>query len=229
METAETDTTGIRVSVTSSGICGSDLHLASFGPSWVTLGHEFCGRLDDGTPVAVLPVVPCGTCDRCVAGNEQQWPTPSAPFTASASTAGWPTRCGSTRRCAKVASDGLSLDHANLVEPLAVALHGVNRAGVVAGMRVWSSGPDRSGCAPSPRPGTWVPTSTSTATVRNRIGAGERLGATHRRSATDYDVVLDAAGTQSSLDRAIDWPGPAAPSRPRHLLGSGRARSGRSR
>jgi threonine dehydrogenase-like Zn-dependent dehydrogenase len=54
----------VRVNVVASGICGSDLHMASFGPSWAILGHEFCGTLDDGTPVAVLPVVHCGTCDR---------------------------------------------------------------------------------------------------------------------------------------------------------------------
>ena len=51
----------VRVTVSSSGICGSDLHMASFGPSWAILGHEFSGRLDDGTAVAVLPAVHCGT------------------------------------------------------------------------------------------------------------------------------------------------------------------------
>ena len=38
--------------------------------------------------------------------------------------------------CAVPLPDGVALDHANLVEPLAVALHGINRAGVVDGMRV---------------------------------------------------------------------------------------------
>jgi threonine dehydrogenase-like Zn-dependent dehydrogenase len=34
--------------------------------------HEFSGTLDDGTPVAVLPVVRCGTYERRLAGAEQQ-------------------------------------------------------------------------------------------------------------------------------------------------------------
>ena len=34
----------VRVTVSSSGICGSDLHMAAMGPSWAILGHEFAGR-----------------------------------------------------------------------------------------------------------------------------------------------------------------------------------------
>jgi len=62
----------VRVRVRASGICGSDLHMLRWGPSPVTLGHEISGVLDDGTPVAIWPLDPCGTCDRCVAGELQQ-------------------------------------------------------------------------------------------------------------------------------------------------------------
>src|SRR3712207_134320 len=62
---------GVVVDVVSSGICGSDLHLVPFNMP-TTLGHEFAGRLADGTPVAIQPSVPCGTCDRCQAGEDQQ-------------------------------------------------------------------------------------------------------------------------------------------------------------
>ncbi len=49
------------VNVASSGICGSDLHMLEWGALPFTLGHEIGGHLDDGTPVTVWPLVPCGS------------------------------------------------------------------------------------------------------------------------------------------------------------------------
>ncbi len=192
-----------RVAVTSSGICGSDLHLASFGPSWAILGHEFCGMLDDGTPVAVLPVVHCGSCDRCLAGSEPQCRNALGAMYGVTLDGGLADEAWVDPRCAIPLPDGLALEHANLVEPLAVALHGVHRAGVVEGMRILVLGAGPIGlCAIAAarhlgadvdveghRPG--------------RMAAAERLGAS-TAVGSDYDVVLDAAGTQSSLDRATE-------------------------
>ena len=62
---------GIRLKVKSSGICGSDLHmldLGIFGPDF-TIGHEFAGLLEDGTPVAIEPVLYCGDCVPCGRGD----------------------------------------------------------------------------------------------------------------------------------------------------------------
>lgn len=62
---------GIRLKVKSSGICGSDLHmldLGIFGPDF-TIGHEFAGLLEDGTPVAIEPVLYCGDCVPCDRGD----------------------------------------------------------------------------------------------------------------------------------------------------------------
>ena len=50
---------GVRVRVASAGICGSDLHLVSWNLR-STLGHEVAGTLEDGTPVAIEPITPCG-------------------------------------------------------------------------------------------------------------------------------------------------------------------------
>ena len=44
---------GVRVHVRSVGICQTDVNLARMGPMPHTLGHEFAGELDDGTPVGV--------------------------------------------------------------------------------------------------------------------------------------------------------------------------------
>ena len=69
---------GPHVQVVSSGVCGSDLHLVELGPLPATLGHEFAGRLDDGTPVAIDPSRPCGTCDQCRTGAPHRCRTGSS-------------------------------------------------------------------------------------------------------------------------------------------------------
>ena len=151
---------GVRVSVASSGICGSDLHLVSFGPSTVTLGHEFCGRLDDGTPVAVLPVVRCGRCDTAWPAASSSARRPSGPCTGSASTAAWPTRCGWTRpapRCFRPGSPSSRPAWSSHWPWPSTAATGPAWS---PGPGCWSSGPDPSGCAPSPRPAPSGPTST---------------------------------------------------------------------
>ncbi len=193
---------GVRVTVTSSGICGSDLHLASFGPSAVTLGHEFCGRLDDGTPVAVLPAVPCGVCDRCSSGNDQQCPQALATTYGVSRDGGLADEVWVDPRCAKVLDDPHSFGSANLVEPIAVALHGINRSGLVPGARALVIGAGPIGLcaiAVARRLGATVDL---VARRPNRLEAGERLGAGTAPGA-DYDIVLEAAGTQSSMDEAI--------------------------
>lgn len=71
------------IAVAACGICGSDLHSFHGGlgtrPGQV-LGHEFSGRvltapgvdgLAEGDRVTVRPLIPCGRCDRCLAGDVQ--------------------------------------------------------------------------------------------------------------------------------------------------------------
>jgi len=199
----------VRVTVTSSGICGSDLHMASFGPSWAILGHEFCGTLDDGTAVAVLPVAHCGTCDRCRAGFEAQCRHALGSMYGVSLDGGLADEAWVAPACATPLPEGMALDHANLVEPLAVALHGINRAGVVDGMRVLVVGAGPIGLctvAAARHVGAQVDLEGRRA---NRLEAAERLGAS-MDVGTDYDVVLDAAGTQGSMDRATELARPGA-------------------
>ena len=193
----------IRVTVVSSGICGSDLHMASFGPSGAILGHEFGGRLDDGTPVAVLPVVHCGACDRCAAGAEQQCRNALGAMYGVSLDGGLADEVWVHPSCATPLPDGMALDHAHLVEPVAVALHGVHRAGVVDGMRVLVLGAGPIGLCTVAVAGDVGASVDLEGHRPHRLAAGERLGASMSVGA-DYDVVLDAAGTQSSLDRATE-------------------------
>ncbi len=193
----------VRVTVASSGICGSDLHLVAMGPSWAVLGHEFSGTLDDGTPVAVLPVVRCGTCDRCLAGEEAQCRNALAAMYGVTLDGGLADEVWVHPSCPTPLPDGIALEHANLVEPLGVALHGLHRAGVVDGMRILVLGAGPIGLcsvAAARHLGAEVDVEGHRP---NRTAAAERLGAS-LTVGSDYDVVLDAAGTQSSLDRATD-------------------------
>ena len=193
----------VRVTVVSSGICGSDLHLAALGPSWAILGHEFSGRLDDGTAVAVRPVIRCGHCDRCTAGSEQQCRQALGSMYGVSLDGGLADEVWVHPSCAIPLPDALDIGHANLVEPLAVALHGINRAGVVGGMRILVLGAGPVGLctvAAARHLGADVDVEGHR---ESRTRAAERLGASLTTGA-DYDIVLDAAGTQSSLDRATE-------------------------
>lgn len=59
---------GVLVEVTGCGLCGSDLE--KLGGSPALIGHEVAGVAEDGTLVTVMHRVPCGRCDRCLAGHE---------------------------------------------------------------------------------------------------------------------------------------------------------------
>jgi threonine dehydrogenase-like Zn-dependent dehydrogenase len=69
-EVEQTGDEGVRVNVRSIGICGSDLHMLEMkSPLNCVAGHEVAGVLDDGTPVAVEPIIPCHECACCLAGD----------------------------------------------------------------------------------------------------------------------------------------------------------------
>jgi threonine dehydrogenase-like Zn-dependent dehydrogenase len=103
--------------------------------------------------------------------------------------------------CATPLAPALGLDVACLAEPLAVALHGVHRAGVVPGARVLVIGAGPIGLCAMAAARHLGGIVAGKANRPERQAAAERLGA-DRPSGTDYDVVLDAAGSQSSMDQA---------------------------
>ncbi|MBV8462120.1 MAG: alcohol dehydrogenase catalytic domain-containing protein [Acidimicrobiales bacterium] len=192
----------VSVHVASSGICGTDLHLVSFGPSPVTLGHEFAGRLADGTPVAVLPVEHCGRCSRCRAGAVQQCTEAVSAMYGVSRDGGMAEVAWVDPGCARPLPGRLGIEDACLVEPLAVALHGIHRAGVSAGMRVLVIGAGPIGlCAVAGLRAAGMSPDVQ-AHGAERQAAALRLGASPEVG-VDYDVVLDAAGTQRSLDDAV--------------------------
>lgn len=61
---------GDLVRVLACGLCGSDVEKLGRGPVGVVLGHEIVGELDTGERVTVMHRIPCGRCERCLAGHE---------------------------------------------------------------------------------------------------------------------------------------------------------------
>lgn len=122
--------------VEACGICGSDLHLADVLREYpgVIFGHEFAGRVvatgvetegwSEGDRVVGFPLFGCGVCPACVGGRTAK---------CAAMTMAGLQRPGAYSQYVTVAARGvlrlperLSAQHGALVEPLAVALHGLD-------------------------------------------------------------------------------------------------------
>jgi 2-desacetyl-2-hydroxyethyl bacteriochlorophyllide A dehydrogenase len=139
----------VRILVAYTGICGTDLHIRHGAMDQrVTLpaviGHEMAGRIAEigdgvagwalGDPVTVMPLDWCGTCPACRAGHHHICHNLNfvGIDSAGALQASWTVPA---RLLVRLPPD-LPLDRAALVEPTAVAVHDVRRAGVTAGEKV---------------------------------------------------------------------------------------------
>jgi threonine dehydrogenase-like Zn-dependent dehydrogenase len=191
----------VRVRVRSCGICASDLHLAAWNLP-VTLGHEFAGVLDDGTPVAVQPNAWCGRCDRCLAGETQLCRHGTDRLHGVSVDGGLADEVVVDRRCLVPLPTGVDLATAALVEPLAVGTHAAARLDVEPGDRVLVIGGGSIGLATVAALGARGIDTDLAARHRHQRASGELLGA-GATIADEYSAVVDAAGTQSSLDDAV--------------------------
>ena len=134
----------VVVKVGRCGICGSDLHMtedAAYGcRHGDVLGHEFAGEvvalgkgaegLKTGDLVSVIPLMSCGRCESCRKGEVQwceQFGLQGGGYAEYALTR--------PNQCVWLPSD-VSVADGAIVEPLAVALHGVNLSGFKAGDKV---------------------------------------------------------------------------------------------
>jgi len=192
----------VRVHVTSAGICGTDLHMLALPPSPVVLGHEFAGLLDDGRPVAVQPYVPCGDCPACRAGRSHLCSPGVSGFYGVARDGGMAGQVMVDPGALVFLPVEVDPSCAALVEPLAVVLHGLHRVGDLAGLEVLVIGGGSVGLlavAACRRMGASVDL---LARHRAQWSAGASLGA-DTNLAADYDVVVDAAGSQAALDEAV--------------------------
>lgn len=195
---------GELIAITSTGICGSDLHMLATASPDIILGHEFGGRLADGTLVAVRPTGECGTCPSCTAGH------PSTCGLASASAHGI-TLDGGLAEYAVVDRSrlfGVPVDtdpaSLGLAEPLAVVIHGINRVSPDAGSRALVVGAGSIGLLTAAvlcDRGVQVDV---LARHRHQADAAEALGAAAVSApGKNYDITFDAVCTQQSFDTCV--------------------------
>ena len=192
----------VVVDIAAAGICGSDLHMLGFGLT-ATFGHECAGRLADGTPVAIQPIVHCGDCDRCLADQSHLCRTAGGTMYGLGRDGGMADAIVVDESCLVPLPDGLSVADACLVEPLAVAQHAANTSGVEQGQRVLVVGGGMIGLACVATFGAAGADVDLSARHPHQVAAGELLGAGTAASG-EYDVVVDAAGTSSAVATAID-------------------------
>jgi (R,R)-butanediol dehydrogenase/meso-butanediol dehydrogenase/diacetyl reductase len=134
----------VVVRVGRCGICGSDLHMtedAAYGRvAGDVLGHEFAGEvvalgrgvegIATGDLVSVIPLASCGQCATCLAGEPawcEHFGLQGGGYAEYAVTR--PNQC-------VILPKSASLTDGAIIEPLAVALHGVNMSGLRSGDQV---------------------------------------------------------------------------------------------
>jgi threonine dehydrogenase-like Zn-dependent dehydrogenase len=192
----------VLVRVERAGICGSDLHMIAEGFHGVTLGHEFAGRLADGARVAVRPTGECGTCTACQRGRTNLCASAFGAFHGGLIDGGWAEQVSVQENTVFRVPDALSAGAAALVEPLAVAVHGVRRIDIEPDRRIAVIGGGSVGLAAVAALRHRDHEVSVDARYEHQRVAAAALGADIGLSGA-YDVVIDAVGTQSAVDASL--------------------------
>jgi threonine dehydrogenase-like Zn-dependent dehydrogenase len=188
---------GVRIRLRGCGICGTDLAILANGfPLAGIPGHELAGELEDGTPVAIEPLSPCGACEFCARGDYQVCRSGNAMILGIGRDGGMAEELVVPERCLVRLPRAVRVEDACLVEPLAVAVHGLRRAGVRGGERVCVVGGGAMGlCAVAASVAAGCETALA-ARHPAQVAAGRRLGAL--APGGEYDLAIDCAGTPSA-------------------------------
>lgn len=193
---------GVRVHVRSIGICGSDLHMLEMkSPLNCVVGHEVAGVLDDGTPVAVEPTMPCGECPLCRAGDYNLCPAGAGRSLGVGCDGAMADELRIPERCLVYLPSTIDVRDACVVEPLAVAVRGLRRAGLEAGQRVAVIGGGAIGLCAVAVAKAGNATVGLSARYEHQMAAGKSLGAGEVEG--QFDLVVECAGTEKAVNRAI--------------------------
>lgn len=209
------------------GICGTDMHVfhgnmdARVGLSRI-IGHEMSGRIEavgdgvsgltPGRKVSVRPLDPCGACPACAAGHSHV--CHRLKFlgldTDGAMQEFWTVPAHTVH----LLPDDLRLDHAALIEPVAVACHDVRLSGLERGESVVVIGGGPIGILVAmvarDRGGDVLisEVNPNRLAIARKLGfdtvnpLAEDLAATveRRTAAKGADVVFEVSGTQAGVD-----------------------------
>jgi threonine dehydrogenase-like Zn-dependent dehydrogenase len=229
----------VRVRVTATGICGSDLHgytgeNGRRSPGQI-MGHETYGVIDAagdsdpasslpiGAAVAMNPVVACGVCAGCAQGWQQHCPVKQVIGVNKELPGSFAEYVVMPVRNAVRIADGLPGGYGSLIEPLAVGYHAVARAGLSSADRllVIGGGPIGQAVILSARRAGVTEIAVSES-VRSRRDLCRRLGAVPvnpsdgelagqvREILGSATAAIDAVGISETVRDALTVTGPGA-------------------
>ena len=226
----------VLLQIETVGVCGSDIHYYTEGRIGgqviehpATLGHECAGtvvevgpavaELKAGQRVAIDPAISCGRCDQCEQGRShtcRNLKFLGCPGQAPGAAAEYITIDAGS--CYPI-PDSMTMVQAALVEPLSVAIHAQNIAGMQPGGAVGILGSGPIGLSALLAVGALCPSRTFvTDLLADRLGLARRCGADWTGVPTRGDVVkailkeepdgldcvFECAGRQETLDQAVD-------------------------
>ena len=199
------------VAITTAGICGTDLQiLRGYAGFTGVLGHEFVGRVVDGSPqwldrrVVGEINVGCGRCTRCLASD--------GGHCASRQVLGIRDLNGAfaeflvlPERNLHAIPDSVTDEEASFVEPLAAALRIAEQVEITASARLLVVGDGRLGQLAARAlhaAGHHVEVAGHHASKLERL---QRLGITlSSRGACDYDLAIECTGSPTGFAAALE-------------------------
>lgn len=223
----------VRLKLATASLCGTDLHYyrhfsnAGFQMQRpVTLGHEACAHVSDangsafksGQLVALNPIINCGACEKCRAGQENH--CTAKKFPGSATTVPhidgfFQAEFDFPAKCCHAVPEGTNPDHLTFAEPLACAMHSVT----VSGAGTSAKGADKmliTGCGPmgllavvaALAEGIEVDVTDirqEAVDLALKIGAGKGFVAGKDTPPADhYDAVIEASGSPHAFNQALE-------------------------
>ena len=212
----------VLIQVMASGICGTDLHIYRgeyLGDYPVIPGHEFSGivtaagsrvtRFKVGDRVAVEPNIACDNCVHCLNNRQNfclNWQAIGVTLP------GGMEQYVTAPEKAVFSIGNLPFEQAAFMEPLSCVVHGVERARIDLGDKVaiLGAGPigdlilqmaRLQGAAQI----TVLENNPGRAELARQLGADQVVDRMEDLQPDTYDVVIDATGMISVMNRAIDF------------------------
>lgn len=146
----QADGTKVVMKITDCGICGSDIHIWDAGREGLILGHEFGAivvdpgalkdTLKEGDRITALPGNPCGVCESCRNGFLNTCDHGFDAMTGITAPGAYCEYFAIRPDMVMKLPNNVSNEEGAMLEPTAVALHAVRKAGVKPGDKVFVAG-----------------------------------------------------------------------------------------